>query len=302
MDLTDLLIFRTVVDAGGITRAAERLHRVQSNITTRVRQLEDDLGVKLFIREGKRLHLSPAGQNLLGYADRLLALAQEAREGVQDSVPRGPFRLGTMESTAAVRLPEPLSLYHRRYPEVELELRTGNPQQLAARILNGEIDAALAAEPIADAPFEKVPIYDEELAIIAAADQPPITSVQSLKRRTLLTFEPGCPYRKRLEDWFADQGEQPGRIVEMSSYHTMLGCAVAGMGISLLPRGVLATFPDRERLSVHRLPPGQDIAHTVLIWRKGAGSAKIDALVQLLTAKPAAKPVRARSRRKSAIG
>src|SRR5262245_10883722 len=105
MDLGDLRIFVAVAREGGITRAAERLHRVQSNITTRVRQLEQELGVALFIRSGKRLHLAPAGQVLLGYAERLIDLAREAREAVQDAMPRGPFRLGAMESTAAVRLP-----------------------------------------------------------------------------------------------------------------------------------------------------------------------------------------------------
>ena len=100
---------------------------MQSNVTTRIRQLEEDLGVALFIREGKRLHLAPAGQALLGYADRLLALADEARASVRDPRPRGVFRLGSMESTAAVRLPKPLNEFHRLYPEVTLELRIGNP-------------------------------------------------------------------------------------------------------------------------------------------------------------------------------
>jgi DNA-binding transcriptional LysR family regulator len=102
MDLSDLRIFTTVVREGGITRAAERLNRVQSNVTTRIRQLEEDLDVSLFIREGKRLHLAPAGQALLGYAERLLALADEARAALKDPRPRGVFRLGAMESTAAI--------------------------------------------------------------------------------------------------------------------------------------------------------------------------------------------------------
>ena len=105
MDLADLHIFRSVVHAGGVTRAAEKLNRVQSNVTTRVRQLETDLGVELFIRDGKRLHLSSAGKLLLDYADRLIDLAQEAREAVHDATPRGLLRLGTGESTAAMRLP-----------------------------------------------------------------------------------------------------------------------------------------------------------------------------------------------------
>jgi DNA-binding transcriptional LysR family regulator len=281
MELADLRIFRTVVEAGGVTKAAARLHRVQSNVTTRIRQLEEKLGVSLFIREGKRMHLSPAGQVLLDYAGRLLALAEEAEAAVRDPRPRGLFRLGAMESAAAVRLPGPLTEYHRRHPQVQLELRTGNPQQLATAILAGEIDAALVAEPIADAPFEKAPAFTEDLVIVASAEHPPIMG-QGTPPDTIIAFETGCPHRKRLEDWYARQGEMPARTIEMGSYHAMLGCAVAGMGISLMPASVLGTFPEAKRLSVHQLPPGQNTAETVLIWRKGAGSPKINALVEIL--------------------
>lgn len=294
MDLADLHIFRSVVQAGGVTRAAERLNRVQSNITTRVRQLEAELGVDLFIREGKRLHLSPAGRVLLDYADRLLDLAQEAREALQDDKPRGLLRLGAMESTASVRLPVPMNEYLRRYPEVSLELRTGNSVKLSAALLNGDIDAAIAAEPLADAPFEKVPLYDEELVIVAANGHAPIKSPKDASPNTVLAFETGCPYRLRLERWFAHAGEMPERIVEISSYHAMLGCAVAGMGISLVPRMVLATFPDARLLSLHRLPPELGRAMTVLMWRKGMLSPKVRALRDVLVAHAGANKVRGR--------
>ena len=281
MDLSDLRIFSAVVREGGVTRAAERLHRVQSNITTRIRQLEEDLSVALFIREGKRLHLAPAGQVLLDYADRLLALADEARDAVQDAKPRGTFRLGAMESTAAVRLPGLLSEYHRRHPGVVLELRTGNPQILGAAILAGDLDAALVAEPIADAPFEKTFAFDEELVIVAAAKHPPIGKNGSLPR-TIIVFEHGCPHRKRLEEWYANRREMPERTIELASYHAMLGCVVAGMGIALIPKSVLTTFPERKRLSVHLLARAENCAQTVLIWRKGAGSANVRALEEIL--------------------
>ena len=152
MDLADLHIFRSVVQAGGITRAAEKLNRVQSNVTTRVRQLEADLGVQLFIREGKKLHLSPEGTLLLDYADRLLDLAQEAREAVHDAKPRGLLRLGTMESTAAMRLPVPMNAYLGRYPEVMLELRTGNTQELASAVLAPKAGLAMLMEDVCDQP------------------------------------------------------------------------------------------------------------------------------------------------------
>lgn len=289
MDLSDLRIFSAVVREGGVTRAAEHLHRVQSNVTTRIRQLEDDIGVSLFIREGKRLHLSPAGQVLLDYADRLLALADEARHAVQDPRPRGIFRLGAMESTAAVRLPGPVSEYHRLYPEVEFELRTGNPPTLSKAILAGELDAALVTLPIADALFEKVAVFEEEPVIVSAAGAPAIGGKKEYFPRTIIAFEHGCPHRKRLEDWYALRDQMPERTIELGSYHAMLGCVAAGMGVALLPRSVLTTFPESKRLRVHRLPPGENRADTYLIWRKGAGSPKIQALRDLLGEQRAGK-------------
>ena len=282
MELSDLNVFRTVVQAGGITRAAEKLNRVQSNVTTRIRQLEEQLGVELFIRAGKRLHLSPAGNVLLGYADRLLDLANEARESVHDIRPRGRFRLGSMESTASVRLPAPLSEYCRRYPDVQLELRTGNSYDLTGLILRGEVDAALTAGVIPEAPFEKLPAFEEEMVIVAAANHPPIKSPRDAVSRTVLVFEKGCSYRRKLEDWFALKGEMPERMIEMSSYHAILGCAVVGMGISMLPRVVLGTFPERKCLSVHELPSKINKETTWLVWRKGARSPKLNALIDIL--------------------
>ncbi len=282
MDLSDLRIFSAVVRAGGVTRAAERLHRVQSNVTTRIRQLEDELGVALFLREGRRLQLAPAGRILLDYADRLLALSEEAEAAVRDTRPRGLFRLGAMESTAAVRLPGPLTEYNRRYPDVELELRTGNPIQLATALLAGELDAALVAEPVAEARFETVVAFDEEVVIVTTADHPPIGGAQGIVPATMIVFEQGCPHRKRLEAWYQSLDEMPERTIELGSYHAMLGCVVAGMGAALVPKSVLGTFPESKRLRVHPLPRGQRRLRTLLIWRKGGGSPKVEALARIL--------------------
>lgn len=282
MNLDDLVIFRAVVDAGGITRAAQQLHRVQSNVTTRIRQLEEKLGTALFIREGKRLHLSPSGQVLLDYAHRLLALADEAREAVRDGEPRGPLTLGAMESTAAVRLPAPLAEYARLYPQVRLGLRTGNPQQMAAAVLAGEVDAAFVTGDIVDGPFEKLPVFTEPLVIVARAGHAPMTGRKGVLPPGIVAFEKGCPHRARLEALYAQSASMPAQVVEITSYHAMLGCVAVGMGVSLVPRSVLETFPERARLSLHALPRGQDRAVTELIWRRGASSPRLAALVRLL--------------------
>ncbi len=283
MDLSDLRIFTAVVREGGITRAAERLHRVQSNVTTRIRQLEEDLDVRLFDREGKKLLLTPTGQTLLGYADQLLALADEARAAIHDDRPRGPFKLGAMESTAAVRLPGPLTNYAKRYPDVVLELRTGNPTQLATAVLAGEIDAALVAEPVAQAKFDCLVAFDEEPVIVTSKDHPAIDAGAAVPK-TMIVFEHGCPHRRRLEQWYAARDELPERTVELGSYHAMLGSVLAGMGAALVPRSVISTFPEKKRLRINVLPDGENQLRTLLIWRKGTTSPKIEALAQMLGA------------------
>lgn len=281
MELSDLRIFTAVVREGGVTRAAERLNRVQSNVTTRIRQLENRLETKLFDRRGKRLVLTAAGQTLLEYANRILALASEAEIAIQTDTPRGLFRLGAMESTAAVRLPEPLSRLTQRYPDVTLEMKTGNPIVLAEALLAGEIDAAFVSEPIAAAKFDSVDAFVEEVVIVTAREHPPIGEADAVPS-TMLVFEHGCPHRRRLEEWYAVRDETPTRTVELGSYHAMLGCVLAGMGAALLPSSVLTSFPESKRLQITRLPAGRSRIKTLMIWPKGARSPVIDALAGLL--------------------
>jgi DNA-binding transcriptional LysR family regulator len=149
-------------------------------------------------------------------------------------------------------------------------------------VLAGTMDAALVTGPIVDGPFEREPIYREELVIVASAGHAPITAKGAEPPRSIVAFEQGCPHRARLEQWYAGKNSMPVQTIEITSYHAMLGCVVVGMGISLVPLSVLATFPERARLSVHALPPGSDSAQTELIWRKGAMSPKIRALVEVL--------------------
>ena len=131
--------------------------------------------------------------------------------------------------------------------------------------------------------------FDEEPVIVSATDHPAIGKKGGAPR-CVLVFENGCPHRKRLEDWYAKRGEMPERTIELGSYHAMLGCVVAGMGIALLPESVLTTFPEGKRLTIHRLPRGENRSETVLIWRKGAGSPNIQALLQVLReGRPAAR-------------
>ncbi|XVN20791.1 LysR substrate-binding domain-containing protein [Pseudomonas corrugata] len=281
MEFSQLRIFQAVAEEGSITRAAERLHRVPSNLSTRLKQLEEQLGVDLFLRERQRLQLSPAGKVLLDYAAKLFALHDEAHAAVQGGQPAGEFVLGTMYSTAAIHLPDLLAGYHRAYPAVNLQVQSGPSGELLEGLLTGRLDAALVDGPLELAGLDGVPLCDERLVVITEADHPPVRSALDVQGRSVFTFRRGCSYRMRLEAWFAHDHATMGRAMEIESYQGMLACVIAGSGVALLSESMLTSMPGRERVAVHPLAEPFASATTWLMWRKGMVGANLNAWIEL---------------------
>ena len=282
MDLAELKIFKAVAEQGGITKAAAALHRVQSNVTTRVKQLEDRVGAKLFHRQGRRLVLSSEGKVLLAYADRMLRLSDEAQAALKGHGPHGVFKLGTLESTAATRLPPVLARYHRGYPAVRLELVTGTSGALVDRVLRGEIEAAFVAEPFTEKNLETQHAFTEELVLITPKGHRRVTRPQDIDERVVLAFTTGCSYRRRLESWLGRSSIVAERIMEYGSYHAITACVAAGGGIAVVPKSVLRATGVEGQVAVHALPASVADAKTMLVWRAGHRSAALDALRQEL--------------------
>lgn len=281
MDLAALAIFRAVVRENGVTRAAAKLNRVQSNVTTRIKQLEEQLGAELFIRDGRRLVLTPAGETLLPYAERLLALADEARHALKAGHPAGRLRLGTMESVAATRLPTVLARYHQAWPDVTLELETGTTGHLIDRVREFEVDAALISTPLDGLPpeplFDYTPIYREELVMLTPRGHRPIHRPQDVELSTLVAFERGCAYRDYVEKWYLEHGIRPSRVMELGSYHAIVACVAAGAGVAVAPRNVLTLQRNFGEVAVHS-PEGLGMIDTLLVWRHGHFSPALEAL------------------------
>ncbi len=282
IDLTALEIFKAVAEHGGITKAAARLHRVQSNVTTRVKQLEDRLGTQLFVRQRRRLVLSPQGQRLLAYAEQLLHLSSEAEAALRSDAPSGTLRIGALESTAATRLPAVLARYHRGYPDVRIELVTGTTGALIARVVQHELEAALVAEPFTPDGLETLPVFQEELVLVTPASVPPLRTPADLGHTTLIAFPAGCSYRRRLEEWLGRARMVPERVLELGSYHAIVACVAAGAGVAVMPRSVLRISAGRRDVRTHRLPPSVGGARTCLVWRHGHRSAALEALKEAL--------------------
>lgn len=287
IDLDSLQIFKAVVDFGGVTKAAAHLNRVQSNITTRIKNLEERLGVALFQRQGGKLIPSAEGRLLLIYAEQLLRLSKEAEVAMRSGIPRGTLRIGTLESTAAARLPPFLSSYHGHYPDVHIELVTGTTTALISRVHRYDVEAAFISEPFGAADLETQEAFSEELVLVAPLQAVHIESATQLQQCTVIAFATGCSYRRILDDWLTACGVVPGRVLELASYHAIVACVAAGSGIAIVPRSVLAAMHAENLVKILPLPPEVANVRTHLIWRTGHRSVALDALRKELRSKQA---------------
>jgi DNA-binding transcriptional LysR family regulator len=281
IDLDSLEIFRTVVAEGGVIRAADKLNRVQSNVTTRIQQLEERLGQKLFHRQGRSLALAPAGHKLLPYAERLLRLADEAESELRSALPLGTFRLGSLESTAGSRLAPVLSRFHRLYPGVVVELATGTTGALLKRVRAFELEAAFVSQPFAAPELESMPVFDEELVLITARSVAAVTRPGDLADATLIAFAPGCSYRRLLEQWLGKGGVSASRSLEFSSYQAMIACVAAGTGFAIVPVSVLKALRATADVRQHPLPERIRCNRTHLVWQ-GTPSVALARLIEML--------------------
>ena len=279
MDLTQLEMFNAVAETGSITQAAQR---VPSNLTTRIRQLEADLGVELFIRENQRLRLSPAGHSFLRYSQQILSLVDEARMVVAGDEPQGLFSLGALESTAAVRIPETLARYNQRYPRIQFDLATGPSGTMTDGVLEGTLSAAFVDGPVMHPGLDGMPVYPEEMMIVAAHGHPPISRASEVNGASIYAFRANCSYRRHFESWFHADQATPGRIHEMESYHGMLACVIAGAGLALIPRSMLESMPGHHQVEAWPLAEKWRWLTTWLVWRRGAMSRQLEAFIALL--------------------
>lgn len=267
MDLAGLRVVKAVADTGSVSRAAESLHCVQSNVTARIKRLEEDLGVDLFLRLSRGMEPTPAGRVLAGYADRVLRLVAQARDAVAEAAGRGGrLAIGSMESTAAVRLPRILARFHSDHPDVELTITPGPSETLLGEVLAGRLDGAFVGGEVAHPDLTAQRVFDEELVLA----EPAAGLTTDSARRTLIAFGRACAYRGRAEMAMREAGRVPFRVMEFGALDAILGCVGAGMGVTVMPRSVVERDPWRDLLAARPLPDGLARMPTRLVRRTDA--------------------------------
>lgn len=288
MDLQALRFFQTVAKAGSISKAAREINYAQSNLTARIRQLENELETELFYRHNRGVALTDKGKILLSYTEKIFRLIDEAKyELAEGDKPKGPLVIGSMETTAAVRLPKLLATFHREYPYVYLTLKTGPTNQHIDDVLHYELDGAFVAGPIEHPELACMNVFEEELVLVTDTSVETLQSITDLKNRAILVFRKGCSYRARLEAWLHHEGIIPEKIMEFGTLDGIIGCVGAGLGVSLLPKSVVEKQMMNEQLIKHPIPDKFGKVNTVFIYRKdGYMSISLKKLIELLAKKP----------------
>jgi DNA-binding transcriptional LysR family regulator len=268
MDTRDLATFASVARLGGMGRAARALNTVQSNVTQRVRRLEESLGVALFERSRSGTRLTAAGERLMPYAARVDALLEEAgRAARDDGTPRGTLTVGALETTAALRLSPLLASYARAHPQVDLVLRTGTTAEMVERVLGRELEGAFVCGPVVHPDLAATVVFEEELALLSAPSNRSLADLFCQPDLRLVILRAGCSYRQRLEELLARRGIVGLRRLEFGTLEAILGAVAAGLGITLMPRALVGPVWRGKRLSVHSLRPAEARVQTVFVRR-----------------------------------
>lgn len=269
MDARDLATFEAVARLGGIGRAARELNTVQSNVTQRVRRLEQTLGVSLFERSRAGTRLTSAGERLMPYATRVDALLDEAgRAARDDGAPRGTLTVGSLETTAALRLSPLLASYVQAYPGVDFVLRTGTTAEMVERVLDRELEGAFVCGPVVHPQLISTPAFTEDLALLSAPTERTLAAVLRQPDLRLVILRAGCSYRQRLEELLARRGVVGLRRLEFGTLEAILGAVAAGLGITLMPRALIGPAWRGGRIRAHRLPASEARVQTMFVRRR----------------------------------
>jgi DNA-binding transcriptional LysR family regulator len=230
LDLELLRSFVSVVDAGGFTRASERVHRTQSTVSQQIRRLEDDFGRVLLNRNGRTVTPTEDGERLLSYARRILSLAEEARDVLARPSSEGAVRLGIPEDFAAYRLTKLLGKFARSRPGLRLDVRADQSKYLRRDLERGELDLALLKRDAGEK--GGIAVWPERVHWVTSRANPIDTKINSVP---LIFFPAGCLYRTRAIHAIEAAGRAWHMAYTSSSLSGIQAAVAAGLGLSILP-------------------------------------------------------------------
>lgn len=244
MELKNLRTFQAVVDQGSYQRAAEVLGYTQSTVTVQIQQLEEELGVPLFQRVGRRMVLTQVGESALAQARELLLAADRLSNlGQEGRAPTGTLRVDMAETLLCYRMQPVIQAFREQAPQVRLIIRSRNCLQIPENIRAGVCDLGLGYDMDWNREVLEVePLGEYEIVLLAAPDfaHPDFTTPGQHKPVSFVTDEPDSIFRRQLERYLQERDITLDETIELWSIETIKRCVMSGLGFTFLPRFVAA--------------------------------------------------------------
>jgi LysR family transcriptional regulator, low CO2-responsive transcriptional regulator len=266
MDFDQLLTFLEVAKLGNFSRAGEKVYRSQSAVSAQIRQLEQEYGERLFDRSGKTVRLSPAGDVLLEYAQRMVALRNESLRAVADQgeTPRGTLSIGANEATCLYVLPEIFTEYCQHFPQVQISVYRNFSRKILQAVEDGVIDVGIATMPVKSPSLKVHAIFRDQLMLFVSTHHPLAShesvSVDEIANYPLIFPKTGYT-RQQLDKLFRPYNSRLRVAMEIPSVGLIKSFVVSGVGISLLSSSFAQ---DEVRAGKAKLLPIKNVE----LWRE----------------------------------
>jgi len=243
MEISDLKTFLAVADEGGFTAAARKLCCVQPNVTSRIKRLEEELGVQLFHRNSRHVEQTLYGRQFYHHAEKIVRLSREAALTFQDESPRGPLSLGVTQTVASGYLPALLCSFQKMCPDVELTVQTMESRALPDALLNHSLDIAFTELPVTHSSIVTANFWTQNLVLASSKTY----DRASEKGVTALTFSSACPYNDSMFAALKRQNIPVARQLNLYNMDTVLACIIGGIGMGVVP----ACLVERPHIMPH---------------------------------------------------
>jgi DNA-binding transcriptional LysR family regulator len=256
MQLPHLRTLVRVVDAGGVTKAADQLGLTQPAVTKQLNRLAEDVGAALVWRQGRGLRLTAAGEVLYTYARRIIKLADEAEDAVHALYRpgTGEVRVAAVSTVALTALPEILVRFSRRYPAVRVHVTIGEIQDNVDRLLSGDAALALVTVPVAHPQIVSLPLYADSVVLVASPDRAatlavPVTG-ETLSSLDQISYQAPSRFRAFVDGMLEQHGVLPRVIMEFNSHDAVRQMVELGLGVAFMPESVVRRDVAEGRLAV----------------------------------------------------
>jgi LysR family transcriptional regulator, low CO2-responsive transcriptional regulator len=241
MDYDQLASFLEVAKLESFSRAAEKIYRTQPAISAQVRLLEQECGEKLFDRSGKKVQLTPAGEILRQYAQKILALQKEALQAIAElnQTPRGKLYIGANEATCLYVLPKTFAHFKRLYPLVQISIYRNFSHKIIQKVQEGAVELGIVTLPLTASNMEIVPVFKDEVQVVTPKDHPlskkKSVTVEELSHFPLILPKTGHT-RVVIDRLLRDYRNHLQISMELASVETIKKFVGAGLGISVISR------------------------------------------------------------------